>query len=224
MTLYKTNKQALLFRNNAPEFLNGLTSNSMDRPRNAFLSIHGKIIATFDQLKIDDETVLICIEKLYVPETLKHLDRYVKLSGVKVEQLPHHVYFDLAGDYAVGKDEYSIAQKKGQLVISNQALEARVSDDEFTQFRLNNAIPVHGIDYKDEFLLNVSTSDHVSFTKGCYLGQEPVSKVYNRSKPTWKLVVKQQEDSSEEEKGKMTSTVRDSKTGKARGFVFVKNV
>jgi folate-binding Fe-S cluster repair protein YgfZ len=73
-------------------------------------------------------------------------------------------------------------------------------------------------------LLNVSErEDLVSFTKGCFLGQEPISKVHNRSKPTWKLVVKSAEDCPPEERSKMTSQAIDPQTKKTRGFVFVKN-
>jgi hypothetical protein len=55
------------------------------------------------------------------------------------------------------------------------------------------------------------------------LGQEPISKVYNRSKPSWKLVVRFEDDCAPEEKGRMTSKMKDPETGKALGFVFVSN-
>ncbi|MBP6344212.1 MAG: hypothetical protein KA403_09765, partial [Candidatus Omnitrophica bacterium] len=65
---------------------------------------------------------------------------------------------------------------------------------------------------------------HVSYTKGCFLGQEPIAKVHNRSKPTWKLVVRPEDESSPEDQAKMTSKTRDPQSGKIIGFVFVKNV
>ncbi|MBP9854467.1 MAG: hypothetical protein KBD53_06340 [Candidatus Omnitrophica bacterium] len=231
MKLYKTNKQALSIRKtDVKSFLNGLASNTMDDPRNAFLTIHGRIVVTFDQLQINDHEYLIVIEKQFVDDLLRHLDKFMKLGGVKVEQLNHNVYFDLensAGNTHAcslrDKGDYCIEQKEGMLLITTRELKDNVSDEEFTAFRLDQHIPVQGIDFKDEMLLNVSTTEFVSFKKGCFLGQEPISKVYNRSKPTWRLVVKAFDDCTVEEQQKMTSAIIHPVTGRKTGFVFEKN-
>jgi folate-binding protein YgfZ len=225
MKIYKLNKVILQLKNNAVEFLNGLTSNTIDTPQSAFVDIHGKIIAVFDQYKVDDEEVWILVEAPFVDSVLAHLDRYMKLSGVKAQKLDWHIYFDLDGDYQLKDKEIAIPQIKGKIILTPQSLPVNVKESEFTAFRVQNHIPQHGVDFKDDFLLNVSEKDDlVSFTKGCFLGQEPISKVHNRSKPTWKLVVKDENDCSDEEKAKMTSKTVDPKTQKTKGFVFVKNV
>ena len=90
-------------------------------------------------------------------------------------------------------------------------------------FRLKNRIPIQGVDYNDDMVLNVDEHDFVSYTKGCFLGQEPVAKVHNRSKPTWKLAVRYEDELSDEEKAKMTSKILDPQTKRAMGFVFVRN-
>ncbi len=221
--IYKTKKVALLFRNNAAEFLNGLTANEITKPRNAFLNIHGRIIATFDQLKISDEEVWALVEAPFVDAVCDHLDRYAKLSGVKVEKRKEVVFFNLDGELKLIEGEYRIPQNQGQLVIADRHLQTNVSVEEFTFFRLKNYIPVHGIDYQDEFLLNINETDFVSFTKGCFLGQEPVSKVHSRSKPSWKLVVKYEDECTAEEKLKMTSRALDPQAQRYLGFVFVDN-
>ncbi len=223
MKLKKLNKSVILFKNNAAEFLNGLTSNSITAPHNAFLSLHGMIIATFDQFKLNDDEVVAVFEPYVIQDVLRHLDRYLKLSGVKAMPLTKNVYFDLDGDVQGEDGEWKIEQNKGSLLITDRVLESNVSDEDFTRFRLQHGIPIQGIDYKDEFLLNVSESTHVSFTKGCFLGQEPIAKVHNRSKPTWKLVVKYLDECEVDEKSKMTSLVFDTSTGRAKGFVFIKN-
>ena len=223
--IFKLNKSTLIFKNNAVEFLNGLTSNAMDKPRSAFVDIHGMIIATFDQIVLNEEEVWIVVEKFCTDEVLQHVERYTKLSGVKVEQKgQYQVYFDLEGSCPPAAGEYVIPQKKGKLILTTRNLAANVSEEEFTLFRVKNNIPQHGADYKNDFLLNVSEEDHVSFTKGCFLGQEPISKVHSRSKPSWKLMVKAEDECSDEEKAKMTSKVLDPQTKRIKGFVFVKNV
>ena len=220
MKLYKLNKVILQIKNNVAQFLQGLTSNDLDKPQNAFVTIHGRIVATFDQLRLSDEEFIILVEERFVDGLLKHVDKFVKLSAVKIERIKKNVYFDFEGSATLEPNDHSIPQKQGRLLITDQALQANVSQEEFTLFRLKNNIPVQGVDYTDDFLLNVS-EDFVSFTKGCFLGQEPIAKVHHRSKPSWRLVVRYADECQDNEKQKMTSKVTDPETKKTSGFVFI---
>lgn len=224
MKIYHLNKVVLSVRNNAEKFLGGLTSNTLDAPRNAFLSLHGRIIATFDQIKKNEDEYLLVLEPSALDPLMSHIKKFLMLNKSAAEQAPLNVYFDLDGTYVAEADEYVISQKAGQMVVTTKIVPADVSDDEFTLFRLKNNIPLHGVDYTDELLLNIDEYEHVSYTKGCFLGQEPIAKVHNRSKPTWKLVVRPEDECSPEDQAKMTSKTRDPQSGKIIGFVFVKNV
>ena len=223
MKLYPLSRTVFAIHNNAALFLNGLTSNSPDKPHNAFVNIHGRIVATFDQYRVSDDEFVIAVERAFVEPLLAHLDKYIRLSGVRIDKLDRYVYFDVEGAGALPAGCLAIAQKKGRVLISEEMLQAQVSDEEFTLFRVVNHVPVQGIDYADEFLLNVSDEEFVSYAKGCFLGQEPISKVHNRSKPTWKLVVRHRDECTEEERQKMTSVVVDPATRRPFGFVFVRN-
>lgn len=217
MRIYKTTKQVLSFTNHLDKFFPGITSNTLTAPYNAFLNIHGRVVAVFDQVRIDDERMLICIEPAFKDELFAHIQKYVMLSGVDVQMTDYDVYFDLDTSYTPADDEYTIGQKKGQLILSTSDISPTVTDDEFIAFRLDHTIAVQGIDFHHEMILNISPDQFTSFTKGCYLGQEVVSKVHNRAKPTWKLVVKNEADCLEKELLKMTSRYG------GRGFVFIKN-
>lgn len=223
MKIYKLSKAVLSIKNNAAHFLNGLTSNTLDKPRNAFLDVHGKIIATFDQIQIKEDEFLIVLERPFREAVLNHIEKFVRLSKVVVAEENYHVYFDLDGQYQAGQGEFIIPQKQGLMIVTPQALPAMVSLEEFTLFRLKNDIPLLGPDYSQTLLLNVSEDEFVSFTKGCFLGQEPVAKVHNRSQPSWKLVVKFEDECSEDQRKTMTSRVTDPGTGRVLGFVFVSN-
>ena len=224
MQLAKLNKTVLSVQNNPVQFLNGLTSNTLDKSQNSFLNIHGRIVATFEQAKINDNEFWIVLEQSFIGALLQHLDRHIKLSKVEFKKLDKHVYWDLGNNPGpISEGEVVIPQKKGRLIVSDHKLEAAVSDEAFTLFRLKNNIPVHGIDYTDEFILNVSGDDFVSFSKGCFLGQEPVSKVHNRSRPTWQLMVKYENECDEESRKKMTSKALDSDTNRVLGFIFTTN-
>lgn len=224
MKIYKTDKKVLsLKKDGIGDFLNGLTSNEMNAINNAFLNIHGRIIVTFEQVQISSGEYLILVEKSFVDAILDHINRYIKLGGVVLEHRTDFVYHDLDGGLAIEEDDQVIDLKNGRLVISKRQIESSITEDEYLLYRVNHHLPVQGVDFTDEMLLNVSTTDYVSFTKGCFLGQEPISKVYNRSKPTWRLVAKSADDCSEEEKNKMTSKVYDPGRGQIIGFVFEKN-
>ena len=223
MRLYSLNRTVLSIRNNPSRFLNGLTSNTLNRPRNAFLNIHGRIIATFDQIKISDDEFWAVVEMHAVKALSEHLERYLKLSNTQLKPLEKHVYYDIDGQAAGLPGDCIVSQQKaGRTVISDKTLNDDVTEEEWVRFRLDHDIPVQGKDYTDEFVLNVTGEDVVSYDKGCFLGQEPVAKVHNRSSPTWQLVVKYGHECTEEELAKMTSKATDA-SGRVRGFVFVNN-
>lgn len=220
MPLYKLARVVLRVQNNPAPFLKGLTTNTLERPRNAFVNVHGRIVATFDQVKISEDEWLVVVEAAFVDKLLSHLERYIRLSGVHMERLERHVYFDLEG-HCQEAGCVSIPQNKGRLLISEDEMGADVGEEEFTLFRLRHTIPMQGIDYTDEFLLNVGDQEFVSYTKGCFLGQEPIAKVHNRSHSTWELVVRYEDECNTIERAKMTSKTLDPATDRYQGFVFV---
>ncbi len=209
MHLYHLNDVVLAIKGNAQNFLKGLSSNSLESPQNAFLNQHGRIITTFYQHKVTDDEFLIAVPPTVVENLLKHLERYAKLNRTQIQSTPLKAYMDL---------------DTTEVLFKNEGVSSQVSDEEFTFFRLGKGLPMLGVDYHtDEFILNIDEGTYVSYTKGCFLGQEPVAKVHNRSKPTWKLTVKFQDECSPEEKTRMTSKVLDPKTGRTKGFIFVHN-
>ena len=59
----------------------------------------------------------------------------------------------------------------------------------FDEIRILEGIPRFGIDYKFEnFPQEAGLNDHISYNKGCYVGQEPHSRMYHRGHPNWILV------------------------------------
>ena len=209
MRLYKLPDTVFSIKGNASVFLNGLTSNTLDAPLNAFLNQHGRIIATFRQQKISDDEFLISVPSMAKDNLLKHLERYAKLSHVSIAPCPHSTFIDLDTSQTVWGLEYH----------GNS-----ISEEEFTLFRLNHNIPLMGIDYQaDEFILNISEHDYVSYAKGCFLGQELVSKVHNRAQPARHLIVQFEDQCSPEDAAKMTSEIPDPQTSRLKGFVFVGN-
>ena len=209
MLLYRLPDTVLSINGNASAFLNGITSNALEAPLNAFLNQHGRIIATIRQQKISEDEFLISVPEIAADNLLKHLDRYVKLSHVSIVPSGKVSFIDL--------DTFQTGWASPPLADS-------ISEEAFTLFRLNYHIPLMGIDYQaDEFILNVHEYDYVSYTKGCFLGQEPVAKVHNRAQPSRKLIVALEDQYPSGEVARMTSKVLDPVSGRLKGFLFVSN-
>jgi len=220
MKLYPLDKKVLILKGNPEQFLNGLTSNTLDVSSNAFLNMHGRIIATFDQLRLSENEFLLVIAAKAESALKSHVERYLKINRSTLEDTNFKVYFDVEGSAQVMQGDYLITQSHGCLIITRKDYPAMIAENEFTLFRLQHHIPLHGVDYHDEMLLNVHEHDYVSYTKGCFLGQEMVAKVHNRSKPSWALKVKYQDELPMAEQSKMTSAVLDPQTNRVFGFIF----
>ncbi len=169
MRLYKASKILLRFKNKAADFINAYTTNTPEAEKNAFVDIRGKIVAVFDQKYVSPDEVLVIIEAKFRERLLGHLDKYLKLSDTVIEEDKRFVYFDLDAPAP-------------HLFLSEKELPAGVSAQEFEAFRAKNKIRIQGTDYDNELLPNVFPEGYVSYTKGCYLGQEIIARVHYRGK------------------------------------------
>ena len=225
MQLFEMNNVVLEFSNKPEKLLNGLTTNTLDAKRNAFIDIFGRIVLLADQYKRDENTILLIFPAQFEQRLLTHIDKYLKMTKVHIKKLPMHVYFNTTDDYFPEQGDIVIKQEKGQLVLSEKELSRGLSDtqsqDAFTTFRVCHCLPLQGIDFDQEMILNIGAEQFVTYistTKGCFLGQEIVARVTARASPPRKLVVKYEDECTEDEQKKMTSKV--SEDGRVKGFVF----
>jgi len=75
-------------------------------------------------------------------------------------------------------------------------LEPTLADDELERLRIEAARPIWGKEIDDSILPAEAGLDetHVSFTKGCYPGQEPIARLHYRGQPNRRLRVLEVED------------------------------
>lgn len=206
MKLYKCDKTVLRFQPKGADFINAYSTNSPEAARSAFVDIHGKIVAVADLQKISQEEMRVIVETKFVGRLLAHLKKYLAVSGTAAEALDEKkVYWDL---------------ETKRLLVTDEVMPAQVSQEEFTRFRMQNNLPLQGVDFDEEMVLNLADESLVSYSKGCYLGQEVVARVHYRAHPPKKLVVRSEEECDVQEKTRMTSKVRDSQSGKTIGFVL----
>lgn len=193
MRLYSCTKTVIRFKPKASDFLKGYTTNTADKPRTAFLNREGRIVSVADQVTLSSDETLVIVESQFVSRLLIHLETYLSLSDTKAEPDPAlKAYFDLDGVYRPGQGEWVIPQKKGQLILTPKELPASVSEEAFKAFRLEIGLPVQGIDFDREMLLCVGDEEYVSYTKGCYLGQEIIARVHFRGAPPKRLIAQKE--------------------------------
>lgn len=196
---FKTlNKSAFKFSNNAVKFLNGLTTNDMNKDANAFPDRLGKLIVLADQKAAGDE-VYIVIEEKFEERFLEHIGHFIKISKTKMEKLNLKAVHIIGGsndntrnfkkneNIIIGKNIGFIALLKDNELNLLENMKA-IPDEVYEAIRIENNIPVQGIDFDSVMFLETGLDGAVSYSKGCYLGQEIIARVHYKGKPARKLV------------------------------------
>ena len=93
-------KTVFQLKKGASDFIKAYTTNLPDSPGNAFVDIHGKIVAVCDQFFVDRDHVYIVIESKFKERLLEHLEKYLNLTGTVLEPTSLRVYFDFEGTVA----------------------------------------------------------------------------------------------------------------------------
>lgn len=128
-------------------------------------------------------------------ETLSSLSPWSSLKPFQ------HRVGDLAGITVLGIHDDHLAER-GVLIVADAAQGKAIVDDVVHQggvivdqpayetCRIEAGVPRFGVDVSEEeqLLLETGLLSTVSFSKGCYVGQEPVCRVHSRGKVNWMLV------------------------------------
>lgn len=227
MRLYRLDAIALELGPGADAFLQAYTTQAPAAPRGAFIDAKGKAVGVYDHVRLDADRSILVIPRITHERLVRHLKNYLFLTGADLRVLPHAAYWDLDSSAvppetaASHQGEWAIPRAQGQILVTTRAMDATVSEEDFRVFRIRHRLALQGVDYDDPMLLNLDDPELVSFTKGCYLGQEIMARVHYRGKPPLKLAAVREADCPPDLKEKMTSRVRDGVSGEVAGFVFL---
>jgi len=223
MRLYHCDQKIVLrFHNEGAAFMKQYSTNVLKAPRNAFVDTKGRIVAVFDQYKVNDDEMWAVTERSAVKRLMAHLFKYLYITDTKVDPVETiQVYWDLDNEAEGEKGDIFIPQRAGRLWLTPAILKTDVSEAEMRKFRVVNEIPWQGIDFEDEMVLCVD-EELVSHLKGCYLGQEIVARVHYKGQVPKRIIVKNYRDCTPEQKRSLTSKVVLPSSGEEAGFVFEK--
>ena len=171
------------------EFLQNLITCNLDdvNTYGALLTPQGKIIFDF-YLKCEKTRVLIDVRKELKDELVKHLGFYKLRAKVEIEDENELNVFAIW-------DEEKLFERKYE-----NNLETNAELNEWHKWRISLGIPELGSDYKTKELfphfamMDQLENGGIDFDKGCYVGQEVVSRMQHRSNARQRFIIVQGEN------------------------------
>lgn len=166
------------------EWLSGLITNNLGADINfaALLTPQGKIIADFFVVR-DNESWLIDVAEPYAQALVKRLSMYRLRAPIDVETTDKEVF--AAWD---GTGEEGHADPRAPFLgrrIYTDYLEASVGIEAYDEHRLSFGIPDSNFDFQTAQIFpagaNMDLLSGVDFKKGCFVGQEVVSRMYRKT-------------------------------------------
>jgi folate-binding protein YgfZ len=209
----------------AADFLQRMLSNDIEHaPCQAMLlTPKARLIATVLVVRRVEDDFLLLTEPGLGEAVTSTLSRARFAAKVEIEPEEHASVVALGEDGEIPNDE--LGEPGTELIDSD--LEPTLSVDEVERLRIEAARPAWGKELDDSILPAEAGLDetHVSFTKGCYPGQEPIARLHYRGKVNRSLRALEVEGAQPGEEihygdkvvGRVTSAVRD----RALGFVRV---
>ncbi|MDH5403777.1 MAG: hypothetical protein OEZ01_07870 [Candidatus Heimdallarchaeota archaeon] len=173
--------------NERMEYLNGIVTQNIEKQefnkyyRSAFLSPQAKIRSIFWIKKLEDHFILICPDHMknnLIEDLLKYkLSMNIKLEDITKETPKLYLQFEL-NDEVPGFENI-----KGNFIQTDQIIEGEeIKIDALNAYLITNGIPPMNI-FLGENPYEIGLNDAVSLEKGCFLGQEPLSRMYHRGRP-----------------------------------------
>lgn len=173
----------------ASDFLGGLITNNLDQELTfaALLTPQGKIIADFFVHKRSDDTFLLETPSKFGKTLLMRLKMYKLRAKIDLEDVSEQ--YDI---YALwnGEGEAGLADPRhpalGQrLMATKGSLDLETGEADYDAHRLSLGIPDSQWDFETEKVFatdcNMDRLNGVDFKKGCFIGQEVVSRMHRKT-------------------------------------------
>jgi tRNA-modifying protein YgfZ len=212
----------------AADFLERMLSNEvvsleLGEARTALLlTPKSRIVAPVRVVREGREAFLLITEAALAETVASTLLRARFAAKCEVELKPYRGYLQLGTGEGIPNDDYGVEALESW---AEDELEAAEPDEPLERLRIEAGTPVWGRELDETVLPAEAGLDetHVSFTKGCYPGQEPIARLHYRGRPNRRLRVLEVEAAQpgdeivlgEKAVGRVTSAV----PGRALGYV-----
>jgi folate-binding protein YgfZ len=172
----------------AEDFLQRMVSNDVAAHESCdalLLTPKARIVAPLRIVRRGPEEFLVSTEPELGDVVRTQLLRTRFAAKVEIEPEEHEAWFVLGGDE----------------VLDERPAGDEVGEEEFERWRIQAGVPRWGRELDDKVLPAEAGLDetHISFTKGCYPGQEPIARLHYRGKVNRSLRVLEVEGEPEPE-------------------------
>src|SRR5215218_2848121 len=227
-TLYALNRGYVAVTGpEAAEFLERMVSNEVvsleagESRLALLLTPKSRIVAPLRVVRESGETFLVITERGLAETVASTLLRARFAAKCEVEVKPYRGYLHLGEGEGIRNDDYGVEASESW---GEEQLDA-ADPGELEPLRIEAGTPAWGRELDETVLPAEAGLDetHVSFTKGCYPGQEPIARLHYRGHPNRRLRVLEVADAKpgdeillgEKAVGRVTSAV----PGRALGYV-----
>ena len=212
----------------AGEFLERMVSNEVvslepgeARPA-LLLTPKSRIVAPLRVVREGPDAFLLITEAALAETVSSTLLRARFAAKCEIEPKTYHGYLQLGAGEGIRNDDYGVEAFESW---AEEERDAAEPDEQLERLRIEAGTPVWGRELDETILPAEAGLDesHVSFTKGCYPGQEPIARLHYRGRPNRRLAVLAVEDATPGEEiflgekavGRVTSAV----PGRALGYL-----
>jgi len=155
----------------------------------SFCNVQGRVISTALIHRSEDLFRLILNIDLR-DELSNHLQRYILRSKVNIQASEELIFGIYQKDTINSEEEYISLSNDPQrsVFISNKPpkdIDQTISTNDWIEYDINTMIPIISKESSLQYIpqmLNLDELNGVSFSKGCYTGQEVVARVQHRGK------------------------------------------
>ena len=211
----------------AGEFLERMVSNEVvsiepgEARQALLLTPKSRIVAPLRVVREEPQSFLLVTDAALAETVASTLLRARFAAKCEIEVKPYRGYLRLGVGEGFRNDDYGVEAWESWTRDEREAAPA----EELEPLRVEAGTPAWGKELDETILPAEAGLDgtHVSFTKGCYPGQEPIARLHYRGRPNRRLRVLEVEGASpgdeillgEKAVGRVTSAV----PGRALGYV-----
>ena len=211
----------------AADFLERMVSNEVvtlepgeARPA-LLLTPKSRIVAPLRVVREGPESFLLITEPELAGTVSSTLLRARFAAKCEIELKPYRGYLQLGPCEGIPNDDFGVEAFESWTEEEREAAD----QSELERLRIEAGTPVWGRELDETILPAEAGLDvtHVSFTKGCYPGQEPIARLHYRGRPNRRLAVLEVEEASPGDEivldGKTVGRVTSAVPGRALGYV-----
>lgn len=193
MGIYKLDSYVLIIRGkDRLSFIDGLSTNKVEgNCSTVFTTTAAKIIDLVDVIDMGD-FIAIVGHQPYKDNLIQHISKRVLNQDISIVDISSNnsVYLSTE-DIVVGDKITKRNTWRGYLLVvpNSEVIESNMSEDEFSEYRVENMIPHQGHEITPSVHpLACGLGDLVHEAKGCYIGQEILARMRSRGRQGKELV------------------------------------